>query len=255
MATFVTLYGDRLDRELGSADRDQLFTTERRKAAINEGQIEFADLAQCFTRHATFTIVSGTSEYNLCSTTILPSGDFLGMATDAVVYKAVSSAGAITWMAGDDFPQREIHWLDRFEVGWRTSTVAATVRQVPHAWYLTGEGAQMRLGFVSVPSIESTSASASAIVHYVGHPDVLIEETDEPFSASGSVRSDLRPYHQALVHYAAYLLEPLRQNAEASQAQHALALGYVQRYLSQRQHLSGAAAVQARRYFTEARRT
>jgi hypothetical protein len=46
---FVTLYGLELDRELGSADRTVLFTTARRKAAINAAQLEWVKRTECFT--------------------------------------------------------------------------------------------------------------------------------------------------------------------------------------------------------------
>ena len=47
MTLFSSLYSARLDRELGTDDSTVLFTTARRKAAINEGQAEFADLTEC----------------------------------------------------------------------------------------------------------------------------------------------------------------------------------------------------------------
>jgi hypothetical protein len=45
--TFLQLYGDYLDIELGSADRTALFTTARRKDAVNRAQLEFAKQTEC----------------------------------------------------------------------------------------------------------------------------------------------------------------------------------------------------------------
>src|SRR5947207_452929 len=66
--TFDVLYGIELDRELVTADRDQRFTTVRRKAAINAGQLEFVKRTECFTRQTTVTIADATQEYDLEAT-------------------------------------------------------------------------------------------------------------------------------------------------------------------------------------------
>ena len=67
------------------------------------------------------------------------------------------------------------------------------------------------------------------------------------------VRSDLRPYQQALVHYAAHDLEKIRKDPEASDRQLQKFLGYVQRYV-QATHPKGPRSLRASKsYFQDAR--
>jgi hypothetical protein len=53
MTQFSSLWGRLLTQELGTDDSTQLFTDARRKAAINDGIREFADLTECFVRTST----------------------------------------------------------------------------------------------------------------------------------------------------------------------------------------------------------
>ena len=109
MATFGALYQDALDVELGSNDSAVLFTTARRKHAINEGYRQFADLTECLTRQSTVTVSTGAQEYNLLSTTVLSGGDFVRVASQGPVYQTFDSNGSLSQsLAGDAFPQRAI---------------------------------------------------------------------------------------------------------------------------------------------------
>ena len=63
--TFLELYGTELDRELGTVDRTQRFTTARRQAAINAAQVEFVKRTECLTRSVSISLVDGTREYDL----------------------------------------------------------------------------------------------------------------------------------------------------------------------------------------------
>ena len=90
-------------------------------------------------------------------------------------------------------------------------------------------------------------------VPYVANPDPLTSDTQEPY---GSQRVDLRPWHQASVHYAAHVLEKLRRDDQASQAQLQQFLGYVSRYLQNTRKKGGQVLSQARSYFqTRSRQT
>jgi hypothetical protein len=62
---FSTLYTSRLDEELGTDDSTTLFTTARRKAAINRGLEQFAELTECYVRWSTLVITSTAAEYDL----------------------------------------------------------------------------------------------------------------------------------------------------------------------------------------------
>jgi hypothetical protein len=75
-----------------------------------------------------------------------------------------------------------------------------------------------------------------------------------PFTFGSTVRTDLEPYHQAVVHFAAAELEKLRLNTEAVQIQTQLALGYVQRFLQTMQPKGGMQVRFGRNYLSEMRR-
>ncbi len=228
MTQFSSLYTGRLDRELGTDDT-LLFTTVRRKAAVNEGVREFADLTECCVRWSTLTIVTGTSEYDLLSTTVIAAGDFARLAKDNVEFTYTDASSNTLELSGDALVRRDVTWLDRYSPGWRLSTVASSVMQLPTAYYTRVDGSHLWLGFTPVPSIGS-SASASARIPYIAQPPLLTSDSDEPYTFNSSVRTDLRMFHQAVVHHAAYLLEKLRRDDQASDRQRQLFLGYVSRY-------------------------
>jgi hypothetical protein len=143
VVAFSSLYTARLDRELGTDDSTVRFTTARRKQAINEGVAEFADLTECLVRWARFDVIGGTSEYDLNSTTTIPGGDFANFAKEPVEFNYTDSSSNTQTLAGDDLPRRDILWLDRYQPGWRQSTVASTTRQVPSLYYVRTDGSAM----------------------------------------------------------------------------------------------------------------
>lgn len=250
MATFGDLYQDALDTELGSNDSAVLFTTVRRKHAINEGYRQFADLTECLTRQSTVTVLSSGQEFNLLSTTVLPGGDFLRMADQGPVYQTFDTAGTITLtLAGDDdFPQREIQWLDAAQTGWRSTDVGT-----PTGWYLRKASGAYFFG-LDRPADVSTSETAQLIIPYVPKPSSMTASTDVPFAFSGAARTDLQPYQQALVHYAASDLEKIRKDPQASDRQLQKFLGYVQRFLMATRPKGPRSVRQGRSYFKAARR-
>lgn len=261
MAIFSSLYGERLSRELGTDDSTVLFTTARRKAAINEGCLEFADLTECLQKTSTIAITGGTQEYAL---TVDPSslvGDFLRYQSRPVSFSYTDAAGIVTTLSGDDLPRRDPVWLERYAAGWNTSTTASSIAQLPSYWYDRVEGPQRLIGFAPTPCTGS-SASAKALVPYVAAPIPLTSDTQEPFqmfpstNAStdatpvvGIQRTDLRPYHQAAVHYAAHQLEKFRKDTEASERQLQKFYQYIQRYEQKNRTKGGQSVTTAKRYF------
>jgi hypothetical protein len=245
---FSSLYGARLDEELGSEDRTVLFTTARRQSAINKGVSEFAELTECLQRTSTIAITGGTGEYNLNSTLLIADGDFVRFAKQQVEFRYTNASSQVTVLAGDDLPRRDIDWLNRYQPDWQTSTVASSVMQLPELYYERFDGGARYLGFTPVPSTGS-SASAKVIVPYVARPAVMTSDTSEPFQISGAVRTDLREYHQAAVHYAAHQLEKLRRDDQASDRQLQKFLGYVARYSQNMRRKGGNALTMARNYF------
>lgn len=248
MTQFSSLYSARLDRELGSEDSTILFTTARRKAAVNEGQAEWADLTECLQRQTSITLTAGTARYNLNSTLVIPAGDFGRFSKEQVQFRYTDASSAVQVLAGDDLPRRDVEWLNRHDPGWQVSTVASSVAQLPSVYYLQDDGGGLYLGFYPTPSTGS-SASMDALVPYLAQPTAMTDSTHEPFTLGGSVRTDLRPFHQALVHYAAYQLEKLRRDDEASERQLQKFTGYVARYLAEKRAKGGRMVTYVRSYF------
>lgn len=253
MTQFSTLYGALLTRELANADSTQLFTTARRQQAINDGQEEWNELTDCLVRVSTIAITGdgGTFEYDLNSTANIPGGDFVRLVGQPVEFWYTDASSRTSYTAGDDLPRRDVAWLNRYEPGWRDSTGSSLGMQLPILYYLRQAGPALFLGFYPVPSTGS-SASAKAIVPYLARPAELTSDTQEPFVVNSSYRLDLRPYHQALVHYAAHQLEKFRQDDAAADRQLQQFLAYVTRYLQNLRRLGGRSITLSRTYFRRA---
>lgn len=248
MTQFSSLYGSRLDQELGNDDSTILFTTARRKNAVNRGIDEFANITQCLERRVLITVVGGTAEYNLNSTTVIPAGDFNQFHKDGIEFRYTNASSQLTIVARDDLPRRDIDWLNQNRPGWRQSTVASSIMQLPEFTYVRQDGAAYYLGFTPTPSTGS-SASAAVMLSYIADTPVMVNDTDEPYTFSTGARTDLRMYHQAGVHYAAHQLEKLRRDDQASDRQLQKFLGYVTRFMQDQRIPGGRQIRQARHYF------
>lgn len=251
--TFGHLYSSGLDRELGTDDSTQLFTTARRKTAILEGEQQFVDLTECLQRELTISCSNGVREYDLLSSNT-GSTDFMRLSPQGPEYAIVSSnstaVGSTTHAAGSLFPRRDIPRLNRESPGWRQSTGA----RVPASWYLRTDGGRHYLGFSEPPTILS-SETATLTVPYLAAPAQSTESTRLMFVVNGEERVDLRPYHDAVTHYAAHALEKLRKDQARSDLQLQRFSGYISRYLEQKRHRTGHQRVSvSRRYFAESRR-
>lgn len=246
---FEALYSGQLDYELGGNDSVVLFTTARRKAAINEGLREFADQTECWTRTATVTCSNAVGTYNLTSTGNVPGGDFVRLAVDGPEYRYTDASSNVTYTHGDDLPRRDIEWLNAHESGWRDSTGAIT----PQSYYLEAEGGALNLGLYPPPTI-STGTAGVLSVPYVAVPPEMSSTGDVPYTdTSGVTRTDLVPYHQALVHYAAHKLELLRKDDAASDRQLTKFLAYVTRCVNAQRKKGGESIRPARSYFSRVR--
>jgi len=249
MPQFSSLYTTRLDRELGTDDSTTLFTTARRKQAINEGVSEFADLTECLVRTISIPIVGGTAEYDLNSTLNIPAGDFVRFGKEPIEFSYFLAASSQTQtLSGQDLPRRDVRWLDLYQPGWRQSTIASTTMQVPSLHYVRADGPGLFVGFVPQPGVASGD-SASFLVPYIAQAPTLVNDTSLPYTFNSSVRTDLATYHQAAVHYAASQLEKLRRDDQASDRQIQKFMGYVTRYLQSMRVKGGRAMMTARSYF------
>jgi hypothetical protein len=152
--------------------------------------------------------------------------------------------------AGSDLPRRDPAWLDAHNPGWLQSSGAIT----PESYYVYQDGGEYLIGLQPPPTI-STSAAGSISLHYVAQPSSLTADTNVPFTdTSGQTRNDLKPYHQAAVHYAAHKLELLRKDTAASDRQMQKFLGYVTRFIQTMRPKAGQTIRPARSYFSRAGR-
>jgi hypothetical protein len=246
---FSQLYSSALSQELGTDDSTRLFTDARRKDAINFGALHFCDLTECAIRQSTISCSHAVGEYNLLSPTNIASLDYLRLAKQGPEFHKISSgvSPSTTFIAGDDFVRREIPWLNQYSPGWRASTGGT-----PEAYYERMDGGQRLFGLVPPPALGS-SQIGKVILPYVAKPQTMSASTDLPFTFGSTVRTDLEPYHQAVVHFGAAQLEKLRRDWDAVQTQTQLALGYVQRFLQTMQPKGGMQVRFGRNYFGEIR--
>jgi hypothetical protein len=246
---FSHLYSSALDAELGTNDSTQLFTDSRRKTAINQAHLHWCDLTECAVRQSTIPCSNGVGEYNLISTVNVPGQDFLRIAQQQPEFQLISSGSSAStqFVAGDDFPRREINWLNQNDPGWRGSTGAT-----PAGWYERMDGGKRLFGLVPPPRVGSSEVG-KVLISYVAKPSSMTASTDVPFTFNSTVREDLEPYHQALVHYAASELEKLRLNTTGMQAQLQLFNGYLARFFRSQDPKGPRVVRTARNYFWDVR--
>lgn len=243
------MWSSALTQELGDADSTRLFTDARRQQAVNNGVLMFTDLTECALRQSTITSSHGVREYDLLSTVNVPGGDFLKLSKQLPEYQFTDSGGNVTYVTGEDFPRRDINYLNTYQQGWRDSTGGT-----PSAYYLRPDGGSLFFGMDTPPQIVSTAGeSAKVLLPYVARPATMSNSTDVPFTFGTGVRTDLEPYHQGPVHYAAYELEKLRVNDQAAQTQWQLFLSYVERFLKTMRPKGGQQVRFARNYWAETR--
>lgn len=218
---FSQLYGTKLDIELASADRTQLFTTERRKEAINDAMLAFVRQTGCTKKYGEIDITDSTEEYNVYDSFT----DWIRHMGNPSI--RVTSGSNIRYYQGRDFPRRSKEELDRLEPSWRSASDAT-----PAAWYLEPNGGELLLGVYPPPDI-TAGDTWDWIVPYLAKPTTMSLDAAVPFTVGGEVILSLEPYHQGLVHYAAAQLEPLRKNYSGSERQMKLYTSYVAQYLQQ----------------------
>ena len=246
MPEFGYLSSEALSVELGSVDSTLRFTTARRKQAVKDGEREFLHLTGCLVRTSTIACSNGVGRYNLLSTVNISGGDFLELAGRGPEFHLVSSNSSIvTYVAGDDFTRRDIEWLNVYESGWR-----ATTGGTPRYYYLEPEGGQLFFGLWPPPEIDSTAGEVGrVVVPYTPYLSTDVSDTYVPFTVGSTYRTDLAPYHQGIVHFAAYQLEKLRKDTARSNVQLQMFQGYVARFLQMMRPKGGNTLRMARNYF------
>jgi hypothetical protein len=218
--TFLELYGTELDRELGTSST-VLFTTARRKAAINAAQLEWNERTECYTRSTTVALVDATQEYDLEVIT-----DFHRISAQGVSIRITDADANVRYIEGKDLDVTTVKELNEDEPGWRAVSAGT-----PTTVYERREGGVIYIGLHPAPSID-VGDTWVLMVPYVAIPADMSADADQPFSVSAANNpiTSLRPYHRGLVHFAAYDLEKLRKDAQRGGLQFQLFESYVERY-------------------------
>lgn len=198
--TFVQLYGAQLDIELSSADRTQLFTTARRKQAVNDAMHNFERTTSCTPVYGNIPIVDNTAEYDLMAA--FPN--FISLHERQEPFIKRVSGSTITYIQGESFVRRTPHWLDEDSPGWRADS-----KGTPSSWYIRNDTGKTYIGVDPPPAPGSETWTLT--VPYLSRSTDMSADSDLPFTVGGNTYTILTPYHQGLVHYAAGLLEPLRK--------------------------------------------
>lgn len=236
--TFLTLYDTKLDIELGTGAVD-LFTVALRKQAINDAQDDFARKTGCTKRYGEISITDGVAEYALNS--LIPGLDYIRLA-GAPSIRIVDGDDTRYIQGKNDFPRRGVEELDRLYPSWQSASAGT-----PTAWYLK-EQENDTLGMTPAPDIEDGEVW-DWIVPYVADPPDMTASADQPFTLGGTVVQRLTTYHQALVHFAAAQLEPLRKNYSGVQRQLQLYSGYVAQFFQDQRKAEPDEITLAHNYF------
>lgn len=247
---FEKLYKAELSLQLNHSDTSVLFTSTRRQDAIRQAEEEFNDLTECLTKVSSVACSCNVTEYALTTSTG-GSTNFIRLAKQGVEYHLTDSNGTLRTVSGDQFPRRDIEWLNRYSPNWREST---TPVEFPPGYYVREDGGQVYIGLITPPDIGS-SETGTLVVPFVPQPDVMTSSGAEPFTVGGTARTDLRIYHKALPHYAAYKLLTLTGDKQEANEQLQKFMGYVQRFTQNQRPKGGTHVTVARSYFGEARRT
>jgi hypothetical protein len=241
--TFLQLYLEALNVELASADTSQLFTTARRKKAINDAMDVFIRATGCTRRYGSLPLIDNTQEYDLETTFT----DYIRLAAPPSI-KIVHAGSTDRYIQGEDLPRTTAEELDAEIPGWR-----ATTKGTPCQWYLKDDGGTTNLGFYPAPDVDA-GYTWIAIVPYVASVTAMTADDAIPFTIAASPILRLYPYHQALAHYGAGLLEPLRKNYSGVQRQSQLYAGIVAQYFQQQRQDGPDLIRLGRNYYREAAR-
>lgn len=203
---FSDLWGNALDHELGSADQTQLFTTARRKAAINRAQKEFGRLAKIsLAREVVIPVVAGTAQYDLDAA----SGNrFVMFGRPPLRLRHITTATTVRQV--ESLIVRSTAYLDEVAPGWRDTTSTGAPQWIAH----DPVNGVNQLRFSPIPSIPANETWELVVPIQANAAD-MTNDTDVPFDG----RPDIEPYHWGLAHFAAAMLERLRKDPEAEQVQ------------------------------------
>lgn len=232
--TFSDLYNTDLTTELGSSDTSQRFTTVLRKRYVNEGQRVFNEQTGCFIRRATIPLTDNVSEYDLEAVGVISTTDYLRPSKTSASLKRVDAASNVAYTEGPDLPFKSEEELNQTRSGWRAETAST-----PECWTLRDDAGSSYVVLVPAPDVPS-GETWTLLWPYVAVPADMSADGDEPYSVSSNTRTTLRPYHRAILHYAAAQCEKLRKNYEGVDRQMKFFAGVVAKYFTDQQPARGS---------------
>lgn len=237
MATYLQLYGTKLDRELGSSDRTARFTTVLRKEYVNEGQQKFNEHTGCYVKRASLAITDGQQEYDLEASGVISAQDFLWPAKTTASLRRYDGSGSdntdYAYQEGPDLTYTTEEELNQEDPGWRAHAAGT-----PQKWYIRADGGSTYFGLHPTPDVTS-GETWTVYWPYVAQPADMTDDTHEPFG-NASPRTTLRPYHDAILYYAAGLCELLRKNTDGYEWQMKRFAAMVAKYRADQQPKQGS---------------
>lgn len=201
--TFLELYGSRLDDAIGTADRTQRFTTVKRKQYVNDGQRKFNEETSCYVKRASIALSDSTAEYDLESAGVLSAADYLWPSETTASLKRVGTTTLYT--EGPELPFVREETLNQVRPNWRAESAAT-----PECWTLREEGSSVYAVLVPAPDVPA-GETWTLLLPYVAQPASMTDDTHEPYG-NATPKKTLRPFHDALLFYAAAQCELLRKD-------------------------------------------
>jgi hypothetical protein len=228
--TFLQLYGSKLSRELGSVDTTQLFTTVLRKEYVNEGQQKFNEQASCYIKRDEIALTDGDGEYDI----EVETTDYMWPAkVGASIARTITATSAVSYLEGDDFQFTTEEELNANYPGWRSHSAGT-----PIFWGFRADTSALNVFLYPAPDIPATETWA-LLWPYVAQPADMTDDSHEPYG-NATPRTTLRPYHDAILHYAAAQCEKLRKNWDGVERQTKMFAAYVARYRADQQPKRGS---------------
>ena len=224
--TFLELYTDQLDQELGSSDTN-LFTTDKRKAAINRAQLWWVVETECVQRTKDIAVVDEQAEYDLI--TEIADEAFLSISRQGpeIIVLDTDSNKIRQYAGNNDFQRVTIPWLNQYLPDWRSVQPS----QIPMRWYERIEAGHRYFGIQPSPDIISPYTWTLKVPYVVRVPDMTADD-DVPFTVASTTDTSLIPWHDALAIRAAWELEKLRKDTERSEMKRAAADARLADYLA-----------------------
>lgn len=208
--TFFQLYGEELTLQLASDDTVNRFTTERRKAQVNNGQREFVRLTECVKKNGLLPLVDETATYDLETTFT----DFWWLSEREGISLAIDDGTTVRFLVeGKDLERVDKRRLDREHPGWRSADPGT-----PRFLYLDRDGGALNLGFYPSPDIEAGETWTATIPYVPSVPD-MASDGAIPFTFASNTLKSLEPWHLACTHYAAYKMETARKRYNEAKEQ------------------------------------